>query len=168
MNTMHKFASIAGLLLLLGGAVAAAQDSGVLAAKAELKREPFLDAETVSKLPAESAVTIVERKGAWLKVQAGEQSGWLRMLNVRSTPASGKSGESGLGKAFNLAISGSTGSSVATGVRGLDKEQIAKATPNLAELTRLDAYVVTDVAARSFAGKDPRLAEPKVDYLPAK
>ena len=168
MNTMQKFASVAGLLLLLGGAVAAAQDSGVLAAKAELKREPFLDADTVGKLPAETPVQILERKNAWLRVQAGEKSGWLRMLNVRTVAASGKSGESGLGKAFSLAISGSTGSSVATGVRGLDKEQIAKATPNLAELTRLDSYVVPDAAARSFASADPRLAEPKVDYLPAK
>ncbi|HSW15189.1 MAG TPA: hypothetical protein VLI06_20235 [Solimonas sp.] len=143
---------------------AAAAESGVLARATELKKEPFSDAATVQELPAATAVEVLARKGAWMQVKAGAQSGWVRLLAVRMGANAARSGESGLMKAANVALSGSSGTAVATGVRGLDKEQIANASPNPAELAKMDRHAAAEGQARSFAAAAP-LGEQTVPYL---
>lgn len=142
----------------------AAAESGVLARASELKQEPFSDAATVKQLPAAATVEILARQGAWMKVSAEGQSGWVRLLAVRLAATPARSSESGLAKAANIALSGSSGTAVATGVRGLDKEQIANATPNPAEAAKLEAYAATDPQARAFAKAGP-LGEQNLPYL---
>ncbi len=154
---------IATMLLACAGGAGAAE-SGVLAKAGELKQEPFADAAAVVELPAAAPVEVLARQGAWMKVSSGGQTGWVRLLSVRLTGAPARAGESGLAKAANVALSGSSGTAVATGVRGLDKEQIANAAPNPVEAAKLEGYVATDAKARSFAQAGP-LAEQSVPYL---
>lgn len=116
-----------------------------------LRKEPFADAELVSTLPENTVVQIVLRQGAWMQVQAGEATGWLRLLSLRTAAASTAKGDSGLSAAINVARSGASGNTVATGVRGLSKEQISNATPNLAELERMKASAADEPEARAFA-----------------
>jgi hypothetical protein len=154
-----------GLLAALFAAGALAAESGVLARATELKQEPFTDAATVQALPAAASVEVLARQGAWMKVRAGEHSGWVRLLAVRMGAGGGaRSGESGLAKAANVALSGSSGTAVATGVRGLDKEQIANATPNPAEAAKLERYAAAEPQARSFAAA-ASLREQNLPYL---
>lgn len=150
------------LAAFAGGAWAA--ESGVLAKAGELKQEPFADAATVAELPAAAPLEVLARQGAWMKVTADGKTGWVRLLSVRLSGAPAKAGESGLAKAANVALSGSSGTAVATGVRGLDKEQIANAAPNPVEAARLEGYAATDAKVRSFAQAGP-LAEQTVPYL---
>lgn len=151
-----------------GGAAYAAEKlaSGQVLREASLKKEPFSDAEDVTELEAGSEVHILGRQGAWLQVKAGEHSGWLRMLAVRGA-ATSRAGDSGLTQAINVARSGASGTSVATGVRGLSKEQIQNAQPNTAELERMQRYVQSEDQARSFAQQKPALAEASVEYVGA-
>jgi hypothetical protein len=151
------------LILLLCAGAALAESSTVLR-DIELKKEPFNDAAGVGQLKQNAVVDVLLRKGAWLQVKAGELSGWLRLLAVRST-ASGKAGESGVNQAFNVARTGASGSAVATGVRGLSKEQIENAQPNPAELAKLDGFAATESQAREFGHEPPGLAEQQVGYL---
>lgn len=131
-----------------------------------LKKEPFTDAETVSTLPENTTVQILTRQGAWMQVQAGESTGWLRLLSLRTTAASEASGDSGLNAAINVARSGASGNTVATGVRGLSKEQISNASPNTAELDKMSSYAVDDAKARAFATQGP-LTAADVPFLAA-
>jgi len=153
---------VIAMALFAAGATAA--ESGVLARATELKKEPFTDAATVQQLPAAAPVEVLARQGAWMQVKAGGQTGWVRLLAVRMGVNAARSSESGLAKAANIALSGSSGTAVATGVRGLDKEQIANASPNPAELARLERSASSDAQARGFAA-DAKLAQQNLPYL---
>ena len=64
---------------------------------------------------------------------------------------------------FNVARTGSSGTQVTTGVRGLDADQIATAQPNPAELARLQQFATDRSAAESFAAQG-KLDAKSVDY----
>ena len=171
MRLKHRAALLAALLALALPAQAAKKPSKKPKAEAEpvaavvetaqvireaaLKKEPFSDAETVSTLPEKTIVQILKRQGAWMQVQAGEASGWLRLLSLRTAAASTASGDSGLTQAINVARSGASGNTVATGVRGLSKEQISNATPDLVELENLRSHAADEASARAFAAAAP-------------
>lgn len=135
-----------------------AADAAQVLRETALKKEPFADAETIATLPAASAVTILTRQGAWTEVKAGDTSGWLRLLALRSGAVSAAKGDSGLTAAINVARAGASGNTVATGVRGLSKEQIINAVPNAAELAKMQANAVDEPTARAFAAAAPALS----------
>ena len=128
----------------------------------ELKQEPATDAPTVTTLQENAAVQALERKGGWTRVKAADGEGWVRMLTLRfgATPKPGASGASQL---FNVARTGTSGTQVTTGVRGLDAEQLANAQPNAAELAKLEKFAAERGAAEKFASQGKLAAQP-VDY----
>jgi hypothetical protein len=131
---------------------------------AELKRAPATDAETVAQLAANSAVDALERKGGWTRVKAAAGEGWVKMLALRySGPGEAKKGDSGITQLFNVARTGSSGTQVTTGVRGLDEQQLANAQPNKAELARMSRFAARPEAAAAFAAKG-HLAAKSVEY----
>jgi len=147
-------------LLLFLPLVAAAEPATVIRA-AELKQEPATDAATLATLPESTAVEALERKGGWTRVKASAGEGWVRMLSLRFSGAgAAKQGDSGVSSLFNVARTGSSGTTVTTGVRGLDPEMLAKAQPNPAELAKMQQYVVTPQAAAGFAAKGKLTAQP--------
>jgi hypothetical protein len=76
------------------------------------------------------------------------------MLALRfGGPGEAKKGDSGVSKLFNVARTGSSGTTVTTGVRGLDPEMLAKAQPNPAELAKMEQFAATPDAAAGFAAK---------------
>lgn len=160
--------NLIGAALLLLALPVMAQKPGYVANFTELKREPSRSAETLKSLDANTPVTSLKRQGSWVQVQVqlGEQVGWVPMLAVRSgTPGTAKKGESGLSRLFNIARSGNSGAVTTTGVRGLDKEQIKNATPNPAELAKLDGYAATDDQARKLAASKPALKTTRIAYV---
>ena len=64
-----------------------------------------------------------------------------------------KKGDSGISSLFNVARTGSSGTQVTTGVRGLDPEMLANAQPNPQELAKMEQFAVTSDAAAGFAAK---------------
>jgi Bacterial SH3 domain len=160
--------------LLLAGAPAIAAEKGQMIRAGDLLAQPFIDAASTAKLTAAQPVTIVERRGPWVSVQAGGKTGWVRLLNLRLEPAAGMAGlarpagskPSGMSSLSSLTTN-SSGRTVTTGVKGMDEEDIRGATPNYVELTLLDGLGVEAADARTNAA-NARLVERSVDYLDKK
>jgi Bacterial SH3 domain len=148
------------LALLLLPLLCQAQPATVIRAT-ELKSEPATDAATVQQLKENTAVEALERQGGWTRVKAGGAEGWVKMLALRYS--SNARGDSGAAQVFNVARTGSSGTQVTTGVRGLDQEQLVKAQPNPAELAKLAGFAAERDAAAGFAAKG-KLSAVHVDY----
>ena len=156
------------LFMLLAVLPAMAQETGFAARQTEVKKEPFSDAATVGALPEKTPVKVVKREGGWMQIESSAASGWVRMLSIRMNPVAEQGrGDSGVTSLFNVARTGSSGTAVATGVRGLDKEQIQNAKPNPQELEKLGAFAASKSDAEQFAAGDPQLKAQTVDYLAA-
>lgn len=158
--------ALAVLLFALGLAQAMAQETGYTVREIEVKKEPFSDADTVGTLPEKAQVKVLNRQGGWMQVESGTVSGWVRMLSVRVNSVR-SSLASGLKSLFSVARTGSSGTTVTTGVRGLDKEQIQNAKPNPEELKKLSGFAATKADAERFAAESPQLKNQAVEYLPA-
>jgi hypothetical protein len=151
------------LAVLLSPLLAWAEPASTLRAT-ELKKEPAIDAETLAELPENTAVDAAERKGGWVKVKARGSEGWVKMLSLRyGNPAAAKKGDTGISQMFNVARTGSSGTQVTTGVRGLDESQLANAQPNPQELAKLEKFAADANGAAGFAAKG-KLAAKSVDY----
>ena len=155
---------LVALALALGAAPALAQETGFAVRQTEVKKEPFSDADTVGTLAEKSQVKVLARQGGWAQIESGALSGWVRMLSIRMN-SSQSSFVSGLKSLFSVARTGSSGTTVTTGVRGLDKEQIQNAKPNPEELKRLAGFSASKGDAERFAAQAPQLRNQSVDYL---
>ena len=165
-TALLRSAAAAALLALCMPLSAQQPPTAYVATATDLKREPSRTAETLESLAPNTPVTSIKRQGSWVQVQHGENVGWVRMLVVRSgTPGAQRKGEGGLSRLFNIARSGSSGAVTTTGVRGLDKEQIKNATPNPAELAKIDGWVATDEQARKLAAAKPHLKSTNLAYV---
>jgi hypothetical protein len=150
-------------LLLLFPALALAEPATVIRAT-DLKQDPASDAATVAALAENSAVEVLERKSGWTRVKTADGEGWVRMLSLRFGGATAaKPGATGVSQLFNVARTGTSGTQVTTGVRGLDAEQLATAQPNPVELAKLQQFAADRDAAASFAAQGKLDAKP-VDY----
>lgn len=152
-----------------GSSAKMAPTPAVVVRDTDLKDKPFVDAKTLKRLPARTAVAIVDRNGGWLKVTSGGQQGWVRLLHVSSQPPGGDSAstrelESAVKMATGRAGSGNIVST--TGIRGLSEEQLSKAQPNPAEEQRLESYGVTKEQAAAYA-RGQKLERRQIAYLPA-
>lgn len=158
------FASV--VILVLTAALASAEPA-VTVKQVDLKATPAADAKTVATLPASSNVDLVLRQGAWVQLKAGDNTGWAKLFDIRLPSAGGaasaKSSGNSLAQTLNLAA-GNRDSSVTTGVRGLDGETLAKATPNPQEFTKMVSFAGTKEQAKTFAA-DGKLAERQVELL---
>jgi hypothetical protein len=150
------------LLLFFIPLVALAEPATVIRAS-DLKQEPASDAATLASLPENTAVEALERRSGWTRVKAPAGEGWVRMLALRFGAGAAKPGASGVNQLFNVARTGSSGTQVTTGVRGLDADQIAQAQPNPAELARLQKFAASRDAAAGFAAQG-KLDAQSVDY----
>lgn len=149
---MTRFLLAKSLLggLLLASAITAQADSGQTTVTTELKQAPNASSTTVSQLAAGQAVQIGTRQGAWYQVKTAQGEGWVRMLNVRLS-GSARGGESALSGLSALAQASRSNTTVATGVRGLSRENLQAAQENPAEVARMNQYQVSAEEARQFA-----------------
>lgn len=154
-------------LFLLGclAAPASAGQTAYTVRSTEIKQQPFSDAATVARLNENAGVSIVTRQGGWVRITSKAGSGWVRMLSLRSSSTATRRGDSGLQSLFNVGRSGSSGITVATGVRGLSEEDLKNAQPDPRELEKLQNYAVNKAGAEKFA-RDAKLKPRKLDYLP--
>lgn len=149
---MRTLASLSVAALLLVPALCLGEPATVIRAT-ELKQSPATDAAGAGQLAENARVDALERQGGWTRVKAaGGAEGWVRMLALRYAGGStAKQGDSGIAQALNVARTGTSGTQVTTGVRGLDAEQITNAKPNTAELKKLERYSASKDAAAAFA-----------------
>ena len=145
---------------MAAAAAAGADESGTVIRASALQKTASADSDVLAQIPEQTTVMVGQRQGAWLQIkwtQPGESKptvGWVRLLSVRTAPGAGQ-GDSGLTQAFNIARGSSSGSAVATGVRGLSKGQVEAAQPNFAEAAKLNAWTVSAADALAFAQTPP-------------
>lgn len=158
----HAGRTLAALLLALASAGAGA-DAATVARNTDMRAKPLNDAAVVASLKAQANVEVLERGGAWAQVRSADgKTGWVRLLNLRTS--SGQKGDSGVGALASVFRTGSSGSSVSTGVKGLSEEDLTGAKPNADEARKLAALRATDDDARRSA-KDAGLKAHNVKYL---
>jgi len=148
-----------GLALLSAGQWARAQERFTVKREVELRATPQANAKS-TRLPADTTVTrLEERQGPFRRVRTPDgKTGWLHMFDLQGNAPAAASGGTGssalraLGQAFSP--SSTPSSTVATstvGIRGLDADDLANATPNLAAVNAAGQYKVSDAQARQFA-----------------
>lgn len=147
----------AGLLI---GTAALASERGLMIRAGDLFEQPFIDAKKLGPLTPNQPVTIVERRGGWVSVDAGGKRGWVRLLNLRLEPAV----QPTAGRSTAALRTGSTGRTVATGVKGLDEADIRSASLDRGQLAQLELLGVTDDAAKQY-GSQNQLKESLIAYL---
>ena len=131
----------------------------------EIKQQPFSDAATVATLSEKASVNILSRQGGWVRITSESGNGWVKMLSLRSDNTAAKQGDTGLQSLLNVGRSGSSGITVATGVRGLSEEDLKNAHPNPREFEKLQNYAVSKAKAEKFA-RDAKLKTQLLGYLP--
>jgi hypothetical protein len=151
------------LVLLLWLPLACVAEPATVIRASDLKKYPATDAATVATLAENTAVDAAQRQGGWTRIKAPAGEGWVKMLALRYGAGPAKQGDTGLAQLFNAARTGSSGTQVTTGVRGLDAEQIKTAQPNAAELQKLQRFSSNTAAAAGFA-KSGKLRSQTVDY----
>ena len=150
-------AILGATILIFPFASAQAAEKGLIIRAGDLMAQPFIDADKVGP------VTMVERRGGWVRVEAGGGTGWVRMLNVRLQASAGGPA-AGNPSAASLLRTGSSGRTVTTGIKGLGEEDIRNASANYAELEQLGTLAVGAAETRANAEKS-QLKESEVAYL---
>ena len=156
------------LVLLLAVPLAAAAQEAFTNRATELKERGAGDARTVASLPADTAVKVTERGNGWARIDAGGQSGWVRVFHLRYpvTAEVGKSSSAGLST-----ITGALGfgrdrgketTIATTGIRGLSPEEVKNASPDGEQLRRLQSFRADQASAERFA-REGKLTETRVD-----
>src|SRR5690606_23133313 len=65
---------------------AVASAPGTVLRAEKLYSEPASTSKVVASIAKGSNVEIVDKRAGWLRVKAGSQSGWIRLLSVRAGP----------------------------------------------------------------------------------
>lgn len=144
-----------------------ASEQGVVLRSCQMLSDHFKDAQVVASLNEGDTVEILNRKGGWLEVSGQGQTGWVRMLSIRrGAPGAKASAATEASDVLDMA-SGRAGSGnimAATGVRGLDEEELKEAEFNEKELEALTSYGSSPQDAWHFA-EEAGLAKQTVPYL---
>lgn len=164
------FSSCLPLNLVLGcallGNLALAKDEAFAVRATDVKEQPFSDAKTLSRLSENSKIEVLARKGSWMQVSATGVNGWVKMLSLRfeSHGPGPANDNSGLKSVYNLATTGSSGSTVTTATRSLDEKKFTKTTANPQALASMRSFAVTKADAQKFA-KLEKLNEQSMAYV---
>jgi hypothetical protein len=150
------------------GNSAYANQQASLVRTTELKAQAFSDATTLKILPENLKIDVLSRKASWMEVKAQGTLGWVKMLSLRfDTKATSSSGIGDAAKSlFNVAKTGSSGSSVTTGAKGFDKEKFSNPTPNPEAFAKIKQFSASKGDASNFA-KQEKLIEQQQTYLKA-
>lgn len=158
------------IVLTLLSLPAAAVEVGTMRQGAALMSAPYRDATTAGDVAQNTTVTILERRGAWLRVKTPDNNGWVRLHQVRvgEGPEKKASGAEGVGMLWNVGQtgrSGSTGIVATTGIRGFDAEALKNAKPNPQAVQSMEGFRASKDAATAYA-KSAGLKEANVEFLP--
>jgi len=157
--------------LLALASLASAQEQAFTNRATELKERNTADAKTLATLPENTSVKVVARGGAWTRVDANGQVGWVRVFALRfpatvetTSTSGGSSALAGITSIFGGGRQTERPATIATtGIRGLSPEDLKNASPDDAALARMKGYRADKPAAERFA-REGKLATVAVDY----
>lgn len=161
----YRIKQLMVVFALFSAATAHAEQIAYTVRSTDIKQQPYSDAASVATLGEKASVNVLERQGGWVRINSSQGNGWVKLLSLRGNNSAGKSGDSGLQSLFNAGRTGSSGITVATGVRGLSEEDLKNAQANPRELEKLKRNAVDKSQAEKFA-RDAKLKSQQLDYLP--
>ena len=136
----------------------------------ELRDRGAADAKVVASLPQDTAVKVLARGGAWTRVDANGQVGWVNVFALRFPATVTTSSSSGGGNVLG-GLTGLFGGNrqadrpatiATTGIRGLSPEDLKNASPDNAALAKMHGYRADKPSAERFA-REGKLASVSVD-----
>lgn len=157
--------------LLAFASVAVAQEQAFTNRATELRDRGAGDGKVLASIPENTAVKVLARGGAWTRVDANGQVGWVSVFTLRfpatvETSSSSSTGGNVLGGLTSLFGGGRQAEKPAniatTGIRGLSPEDLKNASPDEAALARMHGYRADKGSAERFA-RDGKLATTSVD-----
>ena len=154
-------------ILALAAAVAGAQEQAFTNRSTELKDKAAADGRTLASLPENTGVKVLQRSGAWTRVEANGQPGFVRAFHLKfpaSVEASGSSSGGGLLGGLFGQPKQKQATMATTGIRGLSAEDFKTANPDVNALARLQSYRVDNASAERFA-REAKLATVSINYL---
>ena len=156
------------LLAALAAAGAASAETAKTAHQTDLYADSQSDAATLASLPQGASVDVLQRRGAWTQVKAGDKTGWVRMLNLRFDAAPGgaapaASGGNPLASLASLGRKSNSGTET-NAVRGINEEDLKNAQPNPAAFEQVKAMASDKATAQRF-GTKYKLNAKQVPYL---
>src|SRR5258706_9247497 len=146
-----------------------AQEQAFTNRSTELKDRGASDAKTVATLAEKTSVKVLERGGGgWTRVEAGGQSGWVRVFHLRfpatvETSSSGGGFLSGVTGALGGGRSSQSTTIATTGIRGLSPEDLKNASPDNAALAKMQSFRADKPTAERFA-REGKLSAVQVEY----
>lgn len=155
-----------------------AQESFGVKAGAPLREAPQANAKS-TPLPAATTVTrLDERQGPFRRVRTSDgKTGWLHMFDLQgnapttafaSASGSGANVLRSLGQAFSPSSNRSNTVATSTvGIRGLDVDDLANASPNMGAVDAAAQYRVNETQARQFAQRSGFKPRTVADLSPA-
>jgi hypothetical protein len=154
----HLLTLALGAFCALAAGAHASAETGALLRAADLKAKPFLDADTVAKLPERAALEVLARQGPWMQVRYQGRQGYVRMLQVRldasDAPVARVATPAPSVAAVTRPSAGTT--TVTTGVRGFDEQALKDAQPAPEQYRLMTSYAATAEQAQAFAQLAPR------------
>lgn len=160
MPRLNRSAVLFAALLFCGPAAA---DPAHVSVAGPLQAQPLASAPSVGAIKAGTAVNIIARKGFWAQVKGGPLTGWLKLGRLSLD------GGGGSGADIAALASGRTGSGNlvnASGGRGLDATDFARATPDTAAVTALSRSAASEAQAANFAAAG-KLKTRQMSYVSA-
>lgn len=163
----EHFLVVAGLILMMAGALMAAEVLWVVSEGAKLKVGRSASSETLEELPVGAELTVDSSEGSWYKVTTrSNKTGWIYRGKVSSTPPEAKGDTAGGGLFGVLPGSSITASAADTSrsIRGISPaaKEYASSTKTPEEyqkaLDRVLELRVTDREIEAFL-KEGRIGE---------
>ena len=154
-------------ILALAAGFAAAQEQAFTNRSTELKDKAAADGKTLATLPDNTGVKVLQRSGAWTRVEATGQAGYIRAFHLRfpaTVESSGSSSGGGLLGGLFGQPKQRQATMATTGIRGLSAEDFKNAAPDTAALGRLQSYRADNASAERFA-REAKLASVSINYL---
>lgn len=140
---------------LFSPALLAEEQLATILQQTSLQSEPYSDTASLATLAAKQQVVVMQRQGGWYQVRTASQNGWVRMSHLRLGSGNGApSGSSGVSETLRFLDTGRSGSSgvtVATGIRGLDAADVANARPNHKAVRKLNRFKAKAKQVEKFA-----------------
>ena len=168
--TVILLVTLMALMMVPAYAVASTSEAAMTVKETVVRVAPGSQSGQVAVLPADESVSLQSRQGGWYQIVfRNEQSGWLPLLSIRKVglTTGAKPGKtSGLRSVLSTYRTGSSGVTVATGVRGLDAVDLEKSQPDMVELQKIDGFLCTDQEAKAYADQS-KLTSRNIPWLPA-
>lgn len=169
MQRMRLRAFLVVSLLAIAPAVLA-QEQAFTNRSTELRDRGAPDGKVVTSLPENTAVKVLARGGAWTRVDANGQVGWVNVFSLRFPATVATSSSSGGGSVLG-GLTGLFGGNrqadrpatiATTGIRGLSPDDLKNASPDNAALAKMHGYRSDKPTAERFA-REGKLASVSVD-----